>query len=62
MTALSEVSFIREFSETLSGTWSRTGSTVETILSDDGTLQTVRVNVPAGSAGKRFARLRVTRQ
>ena len=59
--ALGEVSFVREYSVTLNGTWSRTGSTVETILSDDGTLQTVRVNTPAGSTGKRFVRLRVTR-
>ena len=58
--ALTEVSFVREFSESLSGTWSRTGGTVETILSD-GSIQTVRVNAPAGINGKRFVRLRVTR-
>jgi uncharacterized delta-60 repeat protein len=60
--ALSELNFVREFSATLSGTWGTTGSTVETILSDDGTLQTVRVNTPAGNTGKRFVRLRVTKR
>lgn len=58
--ALAEVTFIREYSETLSGIWSRAGSTVETILTD-GDIQTVRVNNPAGINGKRFVRLRVTR-
>ena len=59
--ALAEVTFIREFSETLAGVWSRTGSTVVTILTDDD-IQTVRVNNPAGINGKRFVRLRVTRR
>jgi len=59
--ALAEVDFVREFSATLSGLWSQTGSTVETILSDDGTIQVVRVNTPAGITGQRFVRLRVTR-
>ncbi len=36
--ALAEMAFVREFSETLSGTWSRTGGTVETILDDDGVI------------------------
>lgn len=59
--ALTEMTFIREYSETLIGTWGRVGYTVETVLSDDGTFQTVRVNTPAGTTGKRFVRLRVTR-
>jgi len=60
--ALAEVDFVREFSATLSGLWSQTGSTVETILSDDGVVQMVRVNTPAGITGQRFVRLRVTRR
>lgn len=59
--ALAEMRFVREFSETLTGTWSTVAGMVETILSDDGVLQQVRINVPAGSTGKRFVRLRVTR-
>ena len=60
--ALQELSFLREFSETMGGTWSKTGSPVETILSDDGVIQRVQVNTPAGTTGKRYIRLRVTRQ
>lgn len=59
--ALSEMIFRREFSETLAGSWSTVGGTVETVLSDDGVLQQVKTTVPAGSNGKRFVRLRVTR-
>jgi uncharacterized delta-60 repeat protein len=59
--ALSELTFVREFSDTLSGNWSRFGSSVETILSDDGLTQQVKVNTPAGTGGRRFVRLRVTR-
>jgi hypothetical protein len=53
--ALGELSFVREFSESLSGTWSTVGGAVETILGDDGALQTVRVSVPAGSSDPGFA-------
>lgn len=60
--ALEEFNFVREYSETLTGTWGRTGSSVEFLSNDDGTFQTVRVNTPAGSAGKRFIRLRVSRR
>ena len=59
--AVAEMTFVREFSETLTGTWGIVGGTVETILSDDGVLQQVKTTVPGGSAGKRFVRLRVTR-
>ena len=44
----------------LSGLWSTTGSTVETILNDDGVMQRVKVTTPGGPNGKRFVRLRVT--
>lgn len=59
--AVGEVSFIREFSQTISGTWSQTGGTVETILEETADRQKVMVTTPAGSAGKRFVRLRVSR-
>lgn len=59
--AVGEVSFIREFSQTISGTWSQTGGTVETILEETADRQKVMVTTSAGSAGKRFVRLRVSR-
>ena len=59
--ALTEVSYVREFSGPLTGTWSQVGGSVETILSDDGTRQVVLVTTPAGVTGRRFVRLRVTR-
>jgi hypothetical protein len=59
--ALGEVNYKLEWSETLPGTWSSLGGTNVTILSDDGVIQTVKSTLPAGTAGKRFVRLRVTR-
>jgi hypothetical protein len=50
-----------EWTETLPGPWSSFGGSNATILSDDGTTQAVKTTIPAGSNGKRFARLRVTR-
>ena len=41
------MTFVREFSESLAGTWSNIGGAVETVLSDDGVLQQVKVNTPA---------------
>jgi hypothetical protein len=46
-----------EWSDDLS-TWSTTG-VVESLISDDGTHQQVKATLPAGSAGRRFLRLRV---
>jgi len=40
--------------------WSSAGVT-ETILIDDGTLQTVQATIPAPTGGSCFTRLRVTR-
>jgi hypothetical protein len=45
------MTFVREFSESLAGSWSNLGGAVETVLSDDGVMQQVKVTVPAGSAG-----------
>ena len=59
--ALGEMTFRREFSETLTGAWSTFGGALETILSNDGEMQQVKVTTPGGSSGKRFVRLRVTR-
>lgn len=52
--------FTVEWNDTLSPVgWSSAG-VVETILSDNGTIQQVKATLPAGSSGKRFVRLRVT--
>jgi hypothetical protein len=51
------ITYVVEWSETLSPTsWVSTG-VVETILLDDGTKQRVVAKIPAGTAGRRFARL-----
>jgi hypothetical protein len=51
--------FQEEWSETLgAASWSGNG-VAEEILSDNGTVQQVKASVPAGSQGRRFARLRV---
>jgi len=55
------ITFTVEWCDTLSGvTWSPVGVT-ESILSDDGTLQSIRATLPAGDAGKCFLRLRVSK-
>lgn len=46
-----------EWSDDLT-TWFTTG-VVESLISDDGTLQQVKATLPAGSGGRRFVRLRV---
>lgn len=43
-----------------SSAWSHSGVT-ESIVSDDGILQSIRATLPAGNAGKRFVRLRVSK-
>ena len=52
------VTFAVEWSDTLANDWSTAGVS-EMILTDNGTLQTVRANVAAGS-GSRFIRLKIT--
>lgn len=47
------------WTDTLNGTdWSETNST-QTILTDNGTMQTVKATIPAGTSGRRFVRLEV---
>lgn len=60
--ALGEIAFVREFSQSLAEGWSQVGGMVETILEETTELQRVRVTTPAGTAGRRFVRLRVTRR
>jgi hypothetical protein len=60
--ALVEIAFVREFSQSLADGWSQVGGIVETILEETTDLQKVRVTTPAGTAGRRFVRLRVTRR
>lgn len=52
--------FAVEWSDTLAaGNWSTAGVT-QSIQNDNGTLQQVKATLPAGSAGRRFIRLKVT--
>jgi hypothetical protein len=60
--ALGEIAFIRQFSQSLAEGWSQVGGMVETILEETTDLQKVRVTTPAGTAGRRFVRLRITRR
>ena len=60
--ALGEVAFVREFSQSLADGWSQIGGMVESIVEETTELQKVLVTTPAGTAGRRFVRLRVTRR
>ena len=60
--ALGEIAFVREFSQSLADGWSQVGGMVETVLEETTDLQKVRVTTPAGTAGRRFVRLRVARR
>ena len=60
--ALGEIAFVREFSQSLAEGWSQVGGMVETVLEETTDLQKVRVTTPAGTAGRRFVRLRITRR
>jgi len=57
--ALAEVAFACEWSVSPTGPWSGTGVT-EQILSDDGSMQSVRAQVAAGSSAKLFFKLKAT--
>lgn len=57
--ATAEVIYTVEWSDTLVGGWSSNGVS-ETVIADDGTLETVLATLPAGSDG-RFVHLKVTR-
>lgn len=55
------VTFTVEWSDTLDpGSWSGAG-VIEQILSDNGTLQTMKASLPPGPAERRFARLRLSK-
>ena len=57
--AHAEMSFIVEWSDSLAeNSWSTAGAS-ETILSDNGTVQQVKITLPGTAEGKRFVRLRV---
>ncbi len=54
------VTFSVEWSDTLiAGSWTSVGA--GTVFSDNGTVQTVKATIPAGSGPKRFVRLKVTK-
>jgi hypothetical protein len=59
--AIGELTYRIEWTEDLTASWSSFGGSNATILSDDGTTQVVKTTIPAGSNGKRFLRLHVTR-
>jgi hypothetical protein len=52
----------REFAQSLAEGWSQISGMVETIVEETPELQKVLVTTPAGTAGRRFIRLRVTRR
>ncbi len=55
------VTFSVEWSDTLAaGSWSSAGVT-EQILSDNGTVQTVKASVAAGASGRRFLHLKISK-
>ena len=58
--AAGEVIWTVEWTDALDGTWSSNGVS-ETVIADDGTLETVVATLPGGPDGKRFVHLKVTR-
>ncbi len=54
------VTFTVEWSDTLLNDWSTTGVSAPTVLSDNGTVQSMKATLPAGS-NRRFVRLKVVR-
>jgi uncharacterized delta-60 repeat protein len=60
--AATDLTYSVEWSDTLGDDWTSAGVRAPSILSDNGTTQQVKVNVPAGSGViRRFVRLKVTR-
>lgn len=60
--ALADVVFQVEWSDTLAADDWHTDDVTEEILTDDGQQQEVKATIPSGSAGRRFVRLKMTRQ
>ena len=60
--ALTEITFQVEYAPGPAGPWS-SGGVTENVLTDDGTVQSVKALIPgaAASGGKLFAHLRVAR-
>jgi autotransporter-associated beta strand protein len=60
--AATDVTHLVEWSDTLDGDWSVAGVSQSLVPgSDNGVTQRITATLPAGTAGKRFVRLRVTR-
>ena len=51
--------FLVPWTQTLNGSDWNYADTTQTILTDNGTFQTVKATVPKGSNGRRFVRLEV---
>ncbi len=58
--ALAEISYAVEWSESTAGPWSEAGVSTG-VLTDGSVMQEMKSIIPAGSGGKRFVQLRVTR-
>lgn len=59
--ALADVTFQVEWSDTLAANDWHTEGITEAILSDDDHIQQIQATIPAGSSGRRFVRLKMTR-
>ena len=59
--ALADIIFQVEWSDTLAPNDWHTEGVTEEILSDDDSIQQIQATVPAGTLGRRFVRLKMTR-
>ena len=59
-TALAEILYVVEWSESLAGPWSAAGVS-SAVITDDSVMQQMQSTLPAGGSGRRFVRLRVMR-
>jgi hypothetical protein len=59
--AMEDVTMAPEWSQSLSGMWSRDDS-APAVLNDDGVLEQLQYRLPSGPEGMRFVRLRITRR
>ena len=55
------VTFTVELSDTLANDWNAAGVSAPVVLTDNGTVQQVKVTLPVGTAGRRFVHLKVSR-
>jgi hypothetical protein len=58
--AITDLGYTVEWSDSVSGPWSGTGVTQQ-IIADDGVTRTIRATLPRGATGQRFVRLKAGR-